>query len=545
MRLSTQLISNAVTSYAALGTQFVLGIFFVWYLNRSIGLEGYGLIVMAAGTFGISGAMQLAIGQSLGRELAASIATDDQERVERTFNSAMAFGVLGAVVTFLAISVLALLAYLRVLRTPDDYPELAGALAVLFLGEASITAVQFLTAPYGRSIFGARRIATSNLLQVLSRVAHVASAPLAIGWLFASSPLHVKLYGFAATLFALRAALALVRLIIARRIVKGLRIRPRSFDRAEFRAIALTVWHTSQFALLMEFNPLFLQLLINLFFGVAYNGMWGIVVAIGGHAMLVGEGVLRGISPIATHMGVRHTPAAIRNLMARTIRYQLAAALPWCATYLVFMVPILNIWIRGGLELNTDLAAESISADAAINLIALMASIQIAAMLCRVGARGIERMLYGLGEVASYAWFAKYAALVSVGGTTLMFALTREVIWAPISLLVTQFAYYEIVILLAARRRVNLPLRQTATRSLPRPLVATGILTLVLFLARPAFTPLTLPLLLGLLALVGAAYGPLLYFLVLERDERSRILELCRAFAQVLRRTINRLGFTP
>ncbi len=120
MRLSTRLLSNAGTTYIRLGTTFLLGVFFTWYVIGRIGMAGFGTIALVASAFGISGAVELAVRQGLMREMAVAIATADPARIRKCLSSAIAFCAPCALLLVMVSVVLAALAYLGVFRTPAD-----------------------------------------------------------------------------------------------------------------------------------------------------------------------------------------------------------------------------------------------------------------------------------------------------------------------------------------------------------------------------------------------------------------------------------------
>ena len=90
-RLSTRLVANAVSTYGVLGANFVIGIFFTWYVIGRTGLGGFGMIALATGGLGIAFALESAIDQSLMRELAAAIAGGDRRHLQRVLASGLAF----------------------------------------------------------------------------------------------------------------------------------------------------------------------------------------------------------------------------------------------------------------------------------------------------------------------------------------------------------------------------------------------------------------------------------------------------------------------
>jgi len=317
-------------------------------------------------------------------------------------------------------------------------------------------------------------------------------------------------------------------IFIARKLIHGLQLSPSAFRRAEFKQLARTGWHAGQMMILMDFNTYLMSILINLFFGVAYNGLWQIAVLLGGYATLVGEGILRGIDALAANLKEKGNLGGINILLTTSIRYQLAAALPWIAMNLIFMKPILWVWIGNRLQMDKSLVEAGLTVNAAIELVAIMATMLIMASLCRTLSRGIERMLYGMGLVHTYAWFAKYAVVSTLALAALMLWRTGSPAWAPVPIVLINFLYYEVVILLAARREMGFRISFSLKQSLPGPALAAAVLCLPLLVMRSIIGDLTLPKMAFVLAVSGAVYAPLAVGLVLEADERGKILQLVR-----------------
>ena len=528
-RLSNELLTNAIITYARFGLTFIMGIFLTWFLVGEIGLAGFGIISIAIGAFGLSAALASTVDFSLGRELAAAIATGEREKVERTFVSAMALTTLGSVLALLVSAVFAAVAYAGIFHLPEGDASLRAPLAALFLCEGLNESIRFLAAPYRRVLYCSRQFLLDNLLILLRRGMRVLAAVLVFGVFLDSAPLGTQLYAFGGAILVSGASEVLLAIILSRRSVPGLRLRPSSFDRDEFREIAGTVWHTGKFSLLVNFNPYFMAILINLYFGITYNGIWAIVMQVGGHAMLVSQGLLRGLDSITTHLHVKESMGMIRNLMGRAIRYQCAVATAWSAPYLIFMVPILTLWVGDRFGSEEALVQSGIpDAAEAIRITALLASLQLLAMIARVLSQGVERMLYGIGAVRSYAWFAKYSVLISMSLAVAMFTLTGSPIWAPISLLVSNVLFYNIVVLRAMASEAGLPALPTLMRSLPRPLLAAALLAAMLWYPRTLVDTLSLTGLVALAAATAVIYGVLFFLIVIDPDELGHARRIMR-----------------
>jgi hypothetical protein len=529
MRVSTRLLSNAATTYSRLGAAFVVGVFTTWYILGAIGIVGFGLIALATAGTSPSHALDRAIRFGLVRELAAALASGEAGRVRRSFNSALRLCAQAALLLGAITVTLAGLAYGGIFNLPEGLPNLDLALAVLVLGEGTHATIRLLSAPYLQTLFAAQRVGTDNLLILMSRVTHALSAIVVFGWLLPDASLWLQLIGFAASRATLQLTDVAVGVWLARRRWAELRRDRQAFDLDEYRTIRGTVWHSSQVALLMNINVQLLAVMINFFFGVTYNGIWQIAVQLAGFARMFSESLLRGIAPLTTHLQEARRHGTLLDLMQRTIRYQLATVLPMVVFIMLFVHPILDLWVGRRLRVDPRLAAAGLAVPEAIGLAASISIVLLAAFTLRAGFYGVEQILYGLGKIRSYSWFAKWALLIVAGTGALLMGLLGQPVYAPLALVVAYVVYFPGVLLRAAQRQAGLNVGAALKRSLPPPLIAAGLLLVCLAPLRSIWSQLTLAKLLLLVAGAVILYSVIGYFLVLERDERTRLAQLARS----------------
>jgi len=535
MRTSTRLLRNASTTYIRLATTFVLGIFLTWFLIGRVGLEVFGMISIAMGAFGLSAAIEGAINGSLNREFSSAIASRQPGRVGRTLSNAIVLSALCAGVVLLLSFSLAALAYVGVFEVPIGMPKMNEALAILFAAEGVYLSIRVTLAPYRQALYGDRRVGLDNLLMVVSRISHAGSAVLVFGFLAVGRPMFEQVVMYAVVHGVLMLVDTMCSVVLARRLVPGMRIRRSEIDRGEVLSIGRSVLHTAQHLSLIDYGITFIGIVINLFFGVAYNGMWQIAIQVFGHGRLLAEGVMRGIDPIITHLKEAKREGLIEELMIRSIRYQLAVALPWVVLYIIFMEPILMLWIGGRLAGSRDLMAVSLTVSQSVNIIAVMATLCLVAMVFRVMTRGLERSLYGMGHIASYAWAAKYVCALNLVLTIGLFTIFRKPWMAALPLVLINFLYYDVIVLRAAARTVQFPVGRALRASIPRPVLAAGLLAAALFAVRTHLTALTLLSLVLLLIGTAAVYLVLVVTVVLLPDERLRLTASLRSGARRLK----------
>lgn len=525
MRTSTRLLSNATTTYLRLGTTFVLGIFTTWYMVGAIGVVGFGLLSLASASTGVTRALEQALRMGLVRELAAAIASEDPRAIRRSLTSAFRLCLQTLVPLSAIIATVALIAGLGIFNTPSGYPGLGGALVALILGEGIYAAVRLLGAPFLQSLFAAQRVGLDNLLMIVGRITYALSAVLVFGWILEGRDLATQIIGYAVSRATLQLADVALGIALAKRLIPDLRL-DSSFDRSEYLSIRSTVWHSSQIELLINLSPQFLAIVINLVFGLAYNGLWQLVVQLSGYVRMLTEGLLRGIAPLTAHLENLGRRQVLIDLMSRTIRYQLALALPASIVLGMFIEPLLHLWVGSRLSDDPQLVAAGLSPSEAIRLAAGLTVVMLVARSVRSFSFGVERILYGLGRVRSYAWFSKWAVPLSVAlGGGLMLWLGHP-IGAPLGILTAYSVYSLGVVPLAAKRETGLQIIPTVRRAVPGPSLASLILFAALIPVRLTVDRLSLVGLAVLIASSGLVYCGLALAFVAEPDERRRLAQL-------------------
>lgn len=524
--MSTRLLSNAATSYVRLGTTFAFGLFTTWYVLGAAGVIGFGMIALAVSSTGPSHAVERTLRFGLVRELAAAIASGEPRQIQRSLTSAFRLCLQATVLLAAVVLLLSWAAWAGFFNIPGDQQGLRLALAILILGEGVHAAVRLLSAPHVQSLFAAQHVAVDNLLMVVARATYALSAVVIFGWMLPKASLSTQLIAFAVSRATVQLADVALGIWLAKRLVPGLRLDRSTYDEAEYLSVRDTVWQSSQVAVLLNTIPQFIAILINLFFGLTYNGIWQIVVQFSGFAWMFSQGLLRGIEPLTTHLQQGGRLGMAINLMARSIRYQLAIALPASVFLCLFVRPLLDLWVGRRLAADAGLAAAGVPVAEALNLAATMAVILIVAQTFRAGFFGVERGLYGIGKVRSYAWFSKWATLIAVGSAAGLMAWFRQPVVAPVAILLSHVIFSPGVVVSAARREVGLPIAATLRSTFPRPLLANFAFLGFLTPLRLSLDRLTLVSLGTLLAGSALAYGALALLLIPVADERSRLLQL-------------------
>lgn len=534
MRISSRLLSNAASTYLRLGSTFVIGLFVTWYLLGTAGTVGFGLIALSFATTGLSHSLERALRFGMVRELAEAVSTDDPRRLQRSVSSALRLCLQVAVPLAALVAVLAVLAAWGVFRTPEDAPQLRLALAALIVGEGLQALVRLLFAPLVQTLYAGQRVTIDNLLMVVSRASYAVSAVLVFGVWLDGQDLATQLMGFALTRGSLQLVDVALGVLVVRRMHPGLRWTTAHWDREEYLATRSTIWHSSQVLVLLNFIPMALAVLVNLFFGLTYNSLWQIAVQFSGYAWMLAEGLVRGLSPMTTHLQSQGRDDSTRELLVHSVRYQWAVVLPATLVLGVFARPLLDLWVGGRLAgdpalqdsalQNTALPSQMPTQDV-LTFLAGLCFVLLAARVLRAGFYAVEQVLYGLGRVRSYAWCAKWSLLLAVTLTTGLFTAGAGLSSAAWALLASVAIFSPWTVLRVMRREIGLGVGELLRRSLLRPLAVSAAWLPLLLVARSQVGDSVLQLT-SWLAVLGLVLGVASWFWILRPTERERLIQM-------------------
>lgn len=519
MRISSRLLSNAASTYLRLGSTFLIGLFVTWYLLGTAGTVGFGLIALSFASTGLSHSLERALRFGMVRELAEAVSTDDPKRLQRSVSSALRLCLQVAVPLAALVGVLAVLAARGAFRTPEDAPQLRLALAALIVGEGMQALVRLLLAPLVQTLYAGQRVAIDNLLMVVSRASYAVSAVLVFGVWLDGHDLATQLMGFALTRGSLQLVDVALGVVVVRRLYPGLRWTTAHWDRDEYLATRSTIWHSSQVLVLLNFIPMALAVLVNLFFGLAYNSLWQIAVQFSGYAWMLAEGLVRGLSPMTTHLQSQGRDDSSRELLVHSVRYQWAVVLPATLALGVFALPLLDLWVGSRLARDTSLPPDVLA------FLAGLCFVLLAARALRAGFYAVEQVLYGLGRVRSYAWCAKWSLLLAVTLTTGLFVAGAGVSAGAWALLASYVIFSPLTVLGAMRREIGLGAGELFRRSLLRPLLVSAAWLPLLLVARSLVGDSVLQLA-SWLAALGLVLGVATWLWVLRPTERQRLIQM-------------------
>lgn len=497
--LPTRFVRNSISNYVNTGTTAVIALAMTPVLANGLGPQQYGIWALAGSMALYLELFEFGFGAATIKYVAGYAAVGDSRMMRRAI--ATSFWTLtlpGALTLLLG----AAIAYAFPAVFDELSADTARAAQIVILLVALDLAISIPGDTFGGVLLGLQRYDLTNLTLVATSIGQ------AIGW-----AVVLATGGGLVELAIVTVALSLVgqlsRFVLAYRLVGGISLSPRHFDRGLLKPYArLSVWLALTDASLLTVARLD-TIIVGLVAGLPAAGIYAvgqkIPLAVN---MLLGP-TTRLFFPHSADLSARRDTSALRGAFLVGNRLSLGLALPLCLTLGVLAAPVLNAWVGPDFS------------DAAPVVVLLLAAIAVWA-LTRIGLL----MLQGMGE-------ARVPALIHVGEAVinvvlsvilgLSFGVTGVALATLIAAVVTNIGIF--APFLCRRFDVSLP---TLARSIGRahlpPLLVAGAVGLVALRADPH----ALPAVAVSCALVMGAYLATFALTGVSRDELRRLRSFAR-----------------
>jgi hypothetical protein len=278
--------------------------------------------------------------------------------------------------------------------------------------------------------------------------------------------------------------------------------------------------------------------LLNIVYGPIYNAIWGIVNQLRGYARRIGSEGFSGMDATVADMHERGGHEVNVRAMLAVTRITSGVMILCTGFVAIFFRPLIDLWL--GSRLRSDESLISImSYNEVLDLVwSILVLLLIGGVLLEVSQVG-SRFLFGMGHVKRYAGIMYAAAVtkfvfsISIAIVVLQMAAGGKpavewVLLFPASTLLVQLVFFGVVF---PRRLVQLTGIHGSTylwSALVRPTLASVIPLLTGVLMIWQIEVWTWPLLIVMVAIVGAVSAPCVLGILIHRDERMRILGMLR-----------------
>ncbi len=475
--------------------------------------------------------LRSAVTRTLVKAIFEAKGKDGERGVERQFTCCVAIvlSMAGLLVTLAAIGLIFL---------PDlmNFPEWAtNAVRLAFGSQAIVFAATVGTSPWLSLYLVRHRPLAFNTDLTVMRTIDLVAFLVAIGAAEGAS----EVFGiFIVGRMVLVVAHCMLRLVFTRNQVQGARFRFRSINRDTIKQLA----HVGSLTMSQPVgNVSFFFLdsyLLNIVFGPVYNAIYGIVSQLRGYARRVGSNGFAGME--ATVADMHEQGGHETNIRAMLAVSRITSGVMILSTGIVaiFFGPLIDLWLGSRLRNDEALLAVMPYQEALDLAWGMLALLLVGGILLEVAGAG-ARFLFGMGHVKRYAGIM-YAA----GGVKFLLSISimigvfvyfgdktpesRAVLLFPAATLLVQLVFFGVVF---PRRLVQLTGVGGGTylwQAFGRPAAAAAIPLAVAGFMVLYIQTWTWPLLVAMLCVVGAVAAPCCLGILMQRDERRRILGMIR-----------------
>lgn len=500
-------------NYVRLFTAVALGLWTVRLLIQGAGTDAFGLISLIGSTVGIAHMFQQIVRYTLIREIGSAYHAGDDDAFRRTFSSALLLVIFVAAAVAIIYAIIWLV--VPVLQISD---ELQHGARWLVVAKGFETGALVLLAPYLNLYVIAERMVLHNLWLFLERFTKFVGAVAIIVLAIDDPGRAVVLYGFTSALLYIVVMIIGAAIMLAgdRRLVPD----PRRISTSTLGAIVhMGKWNVA--VLLAAFFHLRVaQIIMNVFFGLVFNAMFGLAVNLAGYVRMLTQGMTEGIDAVSVRLAAGQRHRGVARLLHHATRLHAFVAFPAGAVVFVLAEPAFSVWVGGRLDPQH------------IPTTALIMRALVVGLTARAISDGWVRILYGAGYVRHYAgWFL-------LGGVANPILSLLVLLVLPSAFLAPALVYSVILtgvnfLLIPVIGARCLSIRYVDFFApLARPALVTAICLAPLLLAEALIDTWSIWSLGAVGVLIAALYGALSWFLVVLPDERQRILTALRRLAR-------------
>ena len=505
--MSRQILKNLCSNYLATAVGAALGFFLVPFLIRRLGKEAFGVIVLAESAIAFFEILTISIRMALSRHAAFSLAKGDFEG----FVQYLATGrrLLWVSTAFIFSSGIFMSAFFpSIFRVPPGLGSQSRLLS-FWIAAAFSLSIPFII--YWSVLYAKQRFDLINLSLSIGLIARA----LCLFVVYSVLPQeHRSLAVYGTVYFCVTAVQNGLIYFYQKKLMPFLSLRGVFFESLKAKEILTFGFHTSVSRVSSLFSNEALNVLINLFWGAAFNAFY----SVGYKLPLVMNRIFMEttwtLTPTFTELAAREDRQGLARLFFIYLKFITILFVP-LGLLLIFMArPIIFFWVGEGFE----------TAALILPVLAfpLLSSIPLAVAGCVLNA-------YGKVELPARASLLA-AALNLTGAVILGKVLSFGLLGVAFASASAWIFYYSIFTPWYAARAVGLPWGGYPDAFL-RPFVWSFLVTGGAFLALRAAryeTWLTLPELILLIFLLPLTCYLGAYFTVLNGNERTKIRQLFR-----------------
>ena len=362
----------------------ILGLLSVALLIRAVGAEGFGVVSLLGPTVGLSALLQDVVRETMIRELGVAYHSDDSQLLPRVYNACIRVCAGTAAVTLgLIICVVAMLPFFRIPA------ELLPAARYFFAAAGAQAVVAVLLAPAFNMYRVSERMVLANFWILLERAADVLAA-IVVYFVVAPVAQLVIIYGCVS--YGIKLVIQLVAcgsIIVAdRRLVPRLGVATSE----DYRQVVTGCGWNAAVEIAANLHLRVDAIIMNLCFGVFYNGIFGIAVRASSYVRMLAIGSTNGIDAVAARLTSRAKSVKLPLLTQYSTKLHAVVTFPAIVCVFLLAEPFVSLWV-----------GDSLRDPQAVTRTVVLVRILLVGVAIRSIADGWQKLLYGAGFVRSYA----------------------------------------------------------------------------------------------------------------------------------------------
>ena len=517
-------------NYARLFSTCLIGLFVVRMLLR-FGDEAYGLIALLGTGTGLALVLKDVVRASTVPVLGEAFHSEEPKWFEQVYNSALLCSVGAGVVNFLIFGVFALC--LPFLNFPS---ELSTAALVFVCASGIQSFFTVIIAPLFNFYVVSERMVAYNALLFLERIGDIVAAAITLWFVgIAGSDSSYGVMSIAVITYGILVATLtiLVNLLAAVLIIReDRRLFPnfRMVTRKAIKAFLESAGWNSCVIVAMNLYARVDMVIMNLFFGLFGNMVFSLANQAVAYMRQLIIGLVAGMDAVASRVSNKDGDQGVVKLMHRSTSLQAMVVFPTMMILLMFAEPLAKTWLHGRLD----------DPETTIPAICWLMRILVFGIGARCLSEGWMWIMNGAGKVR------KYAPVVLVGGILNPVLAVLSLYLFPdsfrfaapalvFSTLLTFVHLVAIPYVVAKEYQLKFsevigPLAKPAMTAVVCLVFAYG---LTFKFEGPVLGAISMGVTFGLLYSIAA------YFLLLTKDDRSRVSGLLGRFSSASNRGLN------
>ena len=417
-----QFAINVAANGGVFALNAVLGVWFIPYLIRHLGVAAYGLVPLATSVTSYLSLLTLSLNGAVGRFLTIDLEKKDFVSANRTFNTSL-FGSLALMLVLVPAAAGIVLATPHVFDIPEGQVSGTQWLFAATMGAFLVTTVSssFSISSWARNRFDLRNavIAVNNLARV--------GVVVALFSLLSPDLSHVGMGLLAAALLAMAGDV-----LVWRKLTPQLRVMPSAFDRTRVRQLfGMGGWMVVNQVGTLLFLSIDL-IVVNALFGAEAGGKYGAVLVWSVTLRALAGTVSGVLTPTVLAKYARGDVDGMNRISRQSVKFMgLAMALP-VGLLCGFAGPFLVLWLGPGFRDQAGLLVVLVI-HLSINL-AVLPLFGLQVTLNKVRWPGVVTLVMGaanLGLAVALAGWAGWGA-IGVAAAGLIVLTTKNALFTPI-----------------------------------------------------------------------------------------------------------------